>query len=676
VAETRQLAAIMFTDLVGYTSMMQKDEAMAVAIVEQHQKVLEESVPRHKGRVLQYYGDGSLNVFNSAVQAVECALDLQKTFLQEPLVPLRIGIHIGEILFSGDKVYGDGVNIASRIQSLGVGGSVLLSNDVQDKIRNHPNMQTMSMGFFKVKNVEKPIEVYALSDEGIVVPKRDQLGAGKWTNKTKRNTGIAILLMILVIGILISREYFTIPSIEDKSVAVMAFQDMSPNGDQEYLADGVAEEILNALAQIEGLKVAGRMSSFSFKGKNADHREVGSKLNVSTILEGSVRKDGNRIKITAQLIKADDGFHLWSDQFSRDDADIFAVQEDIARKVADRLELTLLSDASKPLVKIQTTNPEAYELYLKGRHIFNQRVEAEKAIEAFQQAVQLEPRFAEAYAALAYSWIMLDFTRQRPPNEIYPIVKMHALRSLELNPDLAEAHYALGIYQGVFEWDFEAEEKSYRKAIELNPQYPYAYLGLAITYIRRDDREQAIETAKRSLAIDPLNLYCMFFLGDYLRASGYTEEAMGIFNQILEIDPDYSEAYRGLGNAYITLKEFDRGIELLKESRNLTESKILVEMDLIRAYYRADRPEEIRLILQQWEQMLGETWIPAYYFGRAYYWLKEYENACLWMEKGFHDREIAVVNFMQRFGNESQALADNPACQFFLTEYKTRFPAE
>src|SRR6478672_7393824 len=308
---TRQLAAIMFTDMEGYTALMQKNEQVAIERRNRHREVFEKMMAHHGGKIIQYYGDGTLSIFTSAIHAVNAGVAMQLLFLKTPHVPVRIGIHIGDIAVDDSGVYGDGVNIASRIESFAVAGSVFISDKVFDEIKNQPLIKTVSMGLFNLKNVSRPVEVIAIANEGLAVPKINDL-KGK-TSEPKNK------------------------------LAVLPFVNMSNDAENEYFSDGIAEELINTLSKIDGLQLTCRTSSFSFKGKNIDVREIGKALNVTKVLEGSVRKAGNRVRINAELVNTADGYQLWSETFDRNLDDIFELQDEIAGIIANRMREQLVN---------------------------------------------------------------------------------------------------------------------------------------------------------------------------------------------------------------------------------------------------------------------------------------------------------------------------------------------
>jgi adenylate cyclase len=451
MSQHRQLSAILFTDIEGYTAIMQQSEQKAMIIKDRHREVLQKAHKKFNGRIIQYYGDGTLSTFQSVIDAVQCALFMQKKFLQLPQVPVRMGLHIGDIIFNQEQVFGDGVNLASRIESLGVAGSVLISDTANDELHNHPEFKTVSVGVYQFKNVKRTIEVFALNHEGLVKPTPNSLkGKTEEEKDTDHET---------------QKKPDPGKSISLKSIAVLPFVNMSNDPEQEYFSDGMAEEIINSLTRLKELKVAGRTSSFQFKGKTIDMRELGEKLNVHTVLEGSVRKQGNRLRITAQLVNVDDGYHLWSERYDREMDDVFAIQDDIALAITKKLKLTLLKKDRDLITKSYTPNTEAYELYLKGRFYISRRgASVITGIQCFQKAIAIDPEFALAHAGYADANLLIASYGLLPPKQIRAQAKQSAERALQLDPSLSEPYCSLGYYYTCFEWNWPEAKK-----IFLNP---------------------------------------------------------------------------------------------------------------------------------------------------------------------------------------------------------------
>src|SRR5215468_11067011 len=360
-AEQRKLAAIMFTDMVGYSALSQRDDQLALELLEEHRVLLRSIFPEFNGTEIKTIGDGFLVEFNSALEAAQCAIEIQRTLSKrnhdvpaERRIELKIGIHIGDVVHRGGDVYGDGVNIASRIEPLAGAGGICVSMDVERQIRNALETRFEKLAPTELKNISVAMDLFRIVlpwEKRAPVVARSET-ASRPTPRRFLATAVALLLLLLIgVGWWWSdrsRRTPTSPAAssavhaaDQKSIAVLPFVDLSQARDQEYFCDGISEEILDALAKVEGLRVVARTSSFSFKGKSADVGEIAQKLNVRNILEGSLRREGNRVRITAQLVDAHNGFHVWSDTFERELQGVFAVQDEITRSIVDALKIKL-----------------------------------------------------------------------------------------------------------------------------------------------------------------------------------------------------------------------------------------------------------------------------------------------------------------------------------------------
>jgi len=537
----RLLAAIMFTDMVGYTALMQEDEDRAIQLREKHRRILEKEIASHQGKILQYYGDGTLSIFGSAIESVRCAINIQREMQQNPKIPLRIGIHIGDIVYEDDGVYGDGVNVAARIQSLSVPGGILISDKIFDETKNHPEFQTLFIGSFELKNVRRPIEVFALSNSGLVVPKPEEV-------KSKAGTSY-------------------------KSIAVLPFVNMSSDHENEYFSDGITEEILNALSKVEGLQVTSRTSAFALKNKHLDIREIGSQLNVNTVLEGSVRKAGNKVRITAQLINTVDGYHIWSDSFDRNLEDIFEVQDEISRKIANILREKLTRhDINKPLVKSRPQNLEAYNLYLKGIYHFHKflTTDVKQAIELFEKAIELEPRYAAAYAHMSGCYVYLGAIGQLNSVSAYPKAKELAMKALNIDDTEPVSHLSIAMVRMFFDWDWQGAERSFQKALEINPSSCTAHHYYAMYLTARNRFEEALKVIQKALILDPLSVPVLDYYADICLNLGRFEEAKNTYERVLDFDPTFRNAFYGLGWVNILMGKFEEARDIFFEVQEQT----------------------------------------------------------------------------------------------------------
>ena len=361
-----RLAAIMFTDIEGYTALMQKDEDKALEFINRHREVFNSITSKYGGRILQFYGDGTLSTFESAIDAVNCGIEMQMSFKLNPMIPVRIGIHSGDVIFSKDGVIGDGVNVASRIESLAIPGSVFVSEKVFDEIKNQSFIQTISLGKFEFKNVTKPIEVFAITNPGLTIPDINDLNGNiKKEDKgpTKKSTNFSSLLstlkwaiipfMAIVAGIFFYNQGWinsspddinTSKELSDKSIAVLPFINDSGDSSNIYIINGLMEAILNNLQKINDLRVISRTSTERYRGSGKSMPEIAKDLNVRYLVEGSGQKLGEHILLNVQLIDAVSDSHIWSQQFERETSDIFNIQIEVAKSIADEIQVIIRPD--------------------------------------------------------------------------------------------------------------------------------------------------------------------------------------------------------------------------------------------------------------------------------------------------------------------------------------------
>ena len=569
----RQLVAILFADMTGYTALMQENEQMARSKRHRLKEVLEQSIENSRGRILQYYGDGSLSIFNSAIDAVRCGIQMQQQLQAEPRVDVRIGIHIGDVNIEDEAIFGDGVNLASRIESMAIPGSVLISEKVYDEIRNQENIDARELGYFELKNIRQPVRIFAIANQGIIVPTRNSL-----QGKTKE------------------------PS---NRLAVLPFVNMSADPENEYFSDGITEELLNALTKVDGLQVTSRTSAFAYKGKNDDIRDIAIQLNVDKILEGSVRKSGNRVRITAQLINAADGYHIWSENYDRNLTDIFEVQDEISSIIANRLRENLTdAQKSKPLVKTQTNNIEAYTLYLKGLHYWNKLTPADcrAAIRCFEQAIELEPDYALAYAMTAGAYSYLGSSGQLLPTKAFDIVLRYADKALQLDSSIAESHIAKASVHLFYEWDWQKAYDALQKAISINPGATDAYKLLAFHHIIMGKKYDAVKIMEDAVKLDPLSPAINHYLGNVYVYVGRYEDAIRQADKVLEMHPQMRACIELKGWAYAMKGELDSALKLFEEYHRLINHPLKGLMGLGYCYAKMGHPEKTMDCIHRIEQ--------------------------------------------------------------------------
>ena len=612
--QLRTLAAIMFTDIVGYTAMMQADEKLAKQLRDRHRELLQEYVVSHQGRIMQYYGDGSLSIFGSAIEAVTAATSLQVRFQTDRGIPVRIGLHLGDIVYDDEGVFGDGVNVASRIEALGSPGAVLISDKVVDEIRNHPSFRTSFLGSFQLKNVQRPVGIFAIANEGLRVPTRADIEGHLDTNY--------------------------------RTLAVLPFLNISSDPENEYFSDGITEELLNALAKVDGLRVTSRTSSFSFKGKHEDIRQIAKSLDVSTILEGSVRKAGKKVRITAQLIDAKDGYHLWTQTFDRELDDIFEVQDEIANTVARNLQETL-SSGKRTLITKPTQNMKAYSLYLQGRFHLNKWTPdgARKAIQLVEEAIAVQPDFAFPFASIAYCYSFLGALGQLAPRIAFPKGREAALQALTMDEKLADPHVGLALIHTFFDWDFDAAQKEFSRALELNSgsaeiHHLYSYYLTAV-----GDIDQAIVELEHAVTLDPLSLAITAHLGEAYSTAGRLDDAEVQLKKTLDLEPAFRPALNSLGWVYVQRGDLDKAIRIFEKSHRLIGDPLKGITQLAYAYARSGRTDDAVALLKRMEEREkrepeGDLSLD---FAVVYAGLQNDEKVFHYLEKAFEQRHGGIV---------------------------------
>lgn len=429
------------------------------------------------------------------------------------------------------------------------------------------------------------------------------------------------------------------------SIAVLPFADMSPEKDQEYFCNGMAEELINALAKIEGLRVASRTSAFQFKEDGYDINEVGRKLKVETVLEGSVRKAGNKLRITAQLIKAADGYHLWSEKFDRDTGDIFAVQDEISLAIVQHLKVTLFGDEKAKLVKRYTDNEEAYNLYLKGRYFWNRRHAGgmQKALECFQQAMESDPRYVLPYVGIADCFNILGFYGAVPAKTAFSKAKAAAGKALEIDDTLGEAHASLGWISTMYDWDWAAAEKEFKTSFALNPKYATAHEWYALFLAVSGRFDEAISEAEKAQSLDPLSLMINAAVGTIFWLARQDDNALEQFQKALEMDPDFQLALLYSGCAYGSSGRYEEAIASLEKAARLPGGMIYSAGALGYVYAVSGQKEKALDLLSQIDVLMEKGYAMLLQKAYIYTGLGEIDRVFEFLEKAYSERESQLT---------------------------------
>jgi adenylate cyclase len=552
----RRLAAILAADIAGYSRLMGEDEAATVRALKGHQTEVLPLVDEFGGRIIDTAGDGILAEFGSVIDAVECAVELQGIMLRRNAdVPetrrmqFRVGINIGDVIHDEVRIYGDGINIAARLEGIAQPGGICVSAKVREEVLDKLELKLVDFGEHMLKNIARPVHVYAVHLAGAAAP---ELAAPVAPPAPVDNT---------------------------PSIAVMPFVNMSHDEEFGYFATGVAEEMLNMLAKIPGLRVASRTSAFSFKGKDVDIPTLARSLKVAHVLEGSVRKSGKRVRIVAQLIQASTDSNVWAETYDRDMEDVFAVQDDIAQCVVKELRQTLGLDgraaADAELIKAEVAaatkgrskNVDAYNLYLEG-HEYRSRLKQEdtaKAVACYLKAIQLDPSYAMAWAELSRAYSDQAGQTWVPTAEGYARAKAAAQRALAREPELAEGHTALGWVQRANDWDWRGAEASFQHALKLAPSSTLAMNAAADMLAALGRLDEAIALSRRATKLDPLNIPLHRNLAMYCIAAGQLDEAERVLRQVLQMGSAGLLTYTWLGMLALARGEPHEALKLMSQ---------------------------------------------------------------------------------------------------------------
>ncbi len=632
--QKRQLAAILFADIQGFTALVQHDEDQAKIITDKFHKVLETDLRNHHGRIIHFQGDGVCCIFKSAVDAVLAAVEIQQQMLQEPHVPLRIGIHLGDVIIEGKEIFGDGVNIASRVESFAVAGGVFITDIVFREIRNHSSIKAISLGKYEFKNVNELIEIYAIGNSGLVVPLHKKLiGKGKAVTNQKYwlATGIGILIIAMA-----TFSYFNFiknPATH-KTIAVLPFINLSHNPAEEYLSDGITEDILTSLSNIADLKVTSFSSTRQYKGTTKTIRQIANELHVAYILEGSVQRSGDMLRITAQLINAKDDAHVWAKNYDESFSEILAIQTKVSAEVASAMQTQLSPGEKRKIEKHATLNTDAYQLYLKGRYYWNLRTREglDTSIFFFSNAIKLDPNYALAYSGIADAYTVLCDNGYLQVDSVSAKAKSALAEALALDSTLPEVKASYAIYLSSMEGNGTAAVKQFENIVQFNPNYAPAFQWYALELAAKGKFETAKEMIEKAIVLDPRSKRIYYtkaliylFAKDVNKAINILKEAPDNFSS----DLSYVEF---LADLYYLKGETDSAEYYAKSSN----------YELLLSVIKKDKSTFEKLIVKK----AKKKGIMAQEIANFYTMAGEKDSAFTWLNRSVENKEYGGLKFL------------------------------
>ena len=610
----RRLAAIMFTDMVGYTALGQRNEELSLALVKEHRKVIRPVLLRHGGDEIKTMGDAFLVEFPNALEAVRCAYDIQRavrelnfSLSEGKKVHLRVGIHLGDVVEEGGDISGDAVNVASRIESLAEDGGVCMTRQVYDQVRNKFELPLSPLGPRALKNVSEPLEVYRM-----VMP---------WGKEGQEAA----------------------QDLDPKRIVVLPFVSMSPDPNDEYFADGLTEELITRISLVKGVEVIARTSAMNYKKEKKNASQIGRELRVGTLLEGSVRKAGSRIRVTTQMINSSTEGHLWAENYDRNLDDVFAIQSEIAEKVAAELKVQLLGSEKKTLEQKPTNNTEAYSDFLRGRELYREGSETSlrQGLRYFEKAVDLDPSFARAYVGVAecHERLAMGFESNKVT---FPAVRASLKRALELDPDLAEAHASLALLR-FYEDDVPASEAEAKRALELNPSLPEPYSILYGAAALRGEPEEMVRNAEAAYRLDPIRPDWIFQLAQAYFFTGREQDGIDHCRRTEDVAP--ADAYSNMTSYYLAKGDIGKARELHAKFEKLrpTSPWVIVIWGLIDAA-AGEREKALQAIKRIEERDIGS--LIYNYVALVYHALGDMDRYFENINRAVDEHTLSVVTVM------------------------------
>ena len=644
----RQLAAIMFTDMVGYSQQMQKDEANALKLLEKQWEIVEPILNEFGGNRIKTIGDAFYTQFHSVLKALKCALEVQRILSSynatrhfEEHITLRIGIHLGDIEIKDGDAYGDGVNIAARIEPLAEPGGIAITEDVHRQVVNKIEYSFKPLGKPELKNIYQRFEVYQVilpwqdrrkkQDPNCTVDK-DRRRQSQMHSKTLKNKngpkqstgrpviyGVMIAMVIMATVFLYKNNMSSLNRELGRSIAVLPFENMTEQPGSDYFSDGITEDIISALSEINGLRVIARTSILQYKGTNKTVVQIAKEVNVNTILEGSVRRIDNNVRVVAQLIDIETDDHLWANTYDRKLDDIFEVQSDIALNIANALEAELSTELTAELTSSSTQNSQAYENYLKGKEQYYTYTEEgfRKAVKYYNSALELDPNYALAYAELAGAYAQLYNTTKE--GTFKDIGFKSVEKALSINPDLAEAYKARGVLNAYTGQGIKALE-DYLKAVDLKPGYSDVIANIGYRYFAFGDLSECYNWQKKAHALNPNHRFNAWYHSIPLFIMNENESAIEILNNDLEKIKDSFEMRAILFYFHANNGDYKKAKSMLDElSKVRSDDKRIFELRGLYHLMQGEHEEGVR--------MMALTSYPTEYsqllLAQAYFKLKD-----------------------------------------------------
>jgi class 3 adenylate cyclase/TolB-like protein len=648
----RKLAAIMFTDIVGYTALMGSDEDKAFEVLEKSRDIHIKSINQFNGKLIKEMGDGMLAQFDSAIDSVLCAIEIQKQARQQINEKIRIGLHLGDITFDHEDIFGDGVNIASRLQSAAEPGGIYISESIQKSIRAKSAVKTKYLGQVKLKNVDYPVNTYSIVEDGLPIPsasKIEQLKGKSLFYKLTRSiyTYIILLLLIIANGPWI-RNAFKTEAAPISSLLILPFDNFTGDESLEYIVAGIHDALIGDVGKISALRVPSKRTANAYRNVEKSIPQIATELSVDAAVETSVTCYGENICIQVKLVSAfPEEKQLWVHDFNIEKGELSNLTKKIANEISQQIHLNLTPQEEKLLSESKPIDPDAYEAYLRGMGHWElgTKPDLDRAMDYFQLSSKIDPNYALAYLGISrtyWAYVMHGFL---PNYEVSEKAEVAWNRALMLDSSLVEIHARMATRYTWGEWNWKKAEQEFLKAIELNPNYAFsqAYYShfLAIT----GNPEMGLPHSELAMQLDPFNTLYMSIHGQALKNAGKFDEALELLQKLYEIEPDQGIALPALWAVYHELGDEEKALDIAKRIYKLRENELAlkaIDQGFEEGGYNLAMRRTAEMMISRRDSIYFPSWQIATLYCRA----DMKEEALEWLEKAYeeHDSNMPYIS--------------------------------
>ena len=644
----KRLAAIMFSDIVGYTALMGSDEDKAFQVLRKNRNIQQSLISKYHGKWLKEMGDGTLAQFRSATDSVQCAIEIQREARKELGAQIRIGIHLGDVTFENNDVFGDGVNIASRLQSIADPGGIYISESIHNAVRSQKDIKSQYLGEVKLKNVNYPFKTYYIKDKGLPVPSKKRIGELQGIKKTK-------------------------------SIVVLPFDNYTGSTELEYFVAGMHASLIGAIGRLSGMRVISKTTANAFKNTEKSIPEIASELGVDTVIEASVLNLGEKISLQVKLVDAyPEEKQIWIQDYFEDKTQILNLYNTVTKEISNEINVLMTPEEKRLLAESRKVDREVYDAYLKC-HQYWDDVSLEsltKAMEFLTSAVNKDPDWAPLYAGLAKVWIGINQMGFESPEIAVPKIYENINRALELDPDHADAHYLNALIAYLAEWQWDKSEKEFLNAIAINPNDAFSriYYSHLLYILQRPD--EAVVQAKLAYQLDPLNPILLTTYAFALLCADDCEAAMVHAEKISDIAPDSFLAYETIGSTALSCGNYDKAFNPIKNTLRTYlgdqfDEKASNELD--RIYQKQGFFKAYDIVLNYYDELASKGFLGPGVTAIAYAGGNKVDKALDYLEKGYKIRDPQMP-YIASGGYPFKSLYSNPRFKAILKKMNLPLP--